>query len=243
MTSENLIRDTKIYEKLNKTASSSPSLSCTSDSPLNEGLTLLESLHDPEVASRHERNAAAVAAFGSFSEWSFPFDANAAPDASYRRGHANSGPAPTVVNSSSRENADNDNDDEEEEEDPPYNWPLSDSEPRPPALAVTVSNDSGSEVDVDNDHSPIDIGGRLRRLGNSGRMPPGYLRSERGYDTSGASDDENADGGDRNNFTADLEDEVSSFMCSSACNLNANRRLDVAGYGSRLVSTTASWSA
>ena len=198
MTSANLIRDTKIYEKVSKTTSSSPSLSRASGSPLNEGLTLLESLHDPEVASRHEHNAvAAVAALDSLSEWPFPFDTSGVSDASYHR-HVNPRPA-----SSSRENG--------IDEDFHYDWPLTEPETRTPALAVTVSNDSGSDVDFDNDLSPVEIASRLRRHGNSGRMrrPLAQRYDNSQSDHNNGETDYETGAVDRNSFLNDIDDEVS----------------------------------
>ena len=155
MTSENLVRDTKVYEKLSKTISSDPS-SHASHSPLDEGITLLESLHDPEVASRHEHNAAAtVAALGSFSDLPFPFDVNGISDASYHRRNVN--PRPTSSHGSGAD------------EDFHYEWPLTEPETRPSALAVTVSNDSDTDMDLDNDFNPAEVASRLRRRANDVR--------------------------------------------------------------------------
>lgn len=196
MTSDNLIRDTKVYEKLSKTVTSTPSSSRASQSPLDEGITLLESLHDPEVASRHEHNAA-VAALGSFSDFPFSFDVNAASDASYHRRNVN--PRPTSSHGSGAD------------DDFHYEWPLTEPESRPPALAVTVSNDSDTDMDLDNDFSATEIARRMRRRANNVnqrrplRQTSSIIQSE---NEDGEIDYEN--GIEHDNFNLIEDDEVSS---------------------------------
>ena len=195
MTSENLIRDTKVYENLSKTASATPSSSHASRSPLDEGITLLESLHDPEVASRHEHNAA-VAALGSFTDFPFSFDVNGTSDASYRRHNVN--PRPISSHGSGA-------DDEFH-----YEWPLTEPESRPPALAVTVSNDSDTDMDLDNDFSAAEIASRMRRRANnvSTRRPLRQTSSiVRSDNEDGEIDYEN--GIEHDNFNHVDDDEVS----------------------------------
>ena len=164
MTSENLIRDTASQEnRLPARAPSPPASShASSSSPLNEQLTLLESLTDPEVAMRHEQNAAAAAAAAAgalpWSDWPFSFSTSnySFPSSTQQSGYDNG--ASTSPNGDARGANDLQQCD----------WPLTEPGSQPSrTLAVTVSNDSGSDIDPDNDTSP-DIVTRLRRHGNSG---------------------------------------------------------------------------